>query len=588
MFEPLLLVRCGGGANEYSTKRLARNRVTDGKESPCVMVLRLADRRCTVRRTFLTGGRIMSTRAPTWAAWLLIASILTVNVLRAAIQSITHDEALTYEWFVAGPWRHVLSAFNANHHVLSSYLIKLSIDTLGVSEFSMRLPSVVAGAVCLVAALLLNFATFGARWFTVFAIAIMTIDPCVMDFMSAARGYGLGWALLLAAIGLLLRSMDTVGAPESGSRRSAMLASGVLLGCSAAANFAYVIPGTALAVAFLLVVAERTTSRGDPWPVAARRWLAWMVMPGVTVFLAIVAPPLRSLERGAFGVGADSLHASLRSLLVDSLTPRDGLLEAGAPLSRVADAMIEAGPVLFIGVMAVAVAMAAQAFRQHGPPESGRASCRRCRDALGLVGGTLVLASGLMVIARHALGVNYPEGRMGIYVLPLLAFCSLCVVEIARTWPRTIRLVFAVPVLGFWSMALVLYGANLDVTQYRTWTYDRSTRRYVEYLRAEHATMPDRVIRIGLSWPFEPSLNFYRSSLGLHWMPPATRVGPVGNYDYFVLMEDDRRLVTEWGLRVIAEDEVAGTVLAARAFGVPGARGYTFRPPMAHTTAVAQ
>ena len=63
----------------------------------------------------------------------LLGLIFAVNVYRAATQSITHDEALTYELFVAAPWTVVFNAYDPNHHVLHTILSKVTVGLLGVS-----------------------------------------------------------------------------------------------------------------------------------------------------------------------------------------------------------------------------------------------------------------------------------------------------------------------------------------------------------------------------------------------------------------------------------------------------------------------
>ena len=49
---------------------------------------------------------------------LLLAVLCLVNVYRASTQSITYDEAVTYDAFVVGPMSHAFTGYNANNHVL--------------------------------------------------------------------------------------------------------------------------------------------------------------------------------------------------------------------------------------------------------------------------------------------------------------------------------------------------------------------------------------------------------------------------------------------------------------------------------------
>ena len=46
----------------------------------------------------------MTGRFPRAVALSIAGAVCLLNIYRAATQSITHDEALTYEWFVKYPW----------------------------------------------------------------------------------------------------------------------------------------------------------------------------------------------------------------------------------------------------------------------------------------------------------------------------------------------------------------------------------------------------------------------------------------------------------------------------------------------------
>lgn len=82
-------------------------------------------------------ARELSMRA---AAVVLLGVVLAINIYRAATQSVTHDEALTYELFAAEPWSTVFHSYDANHHVLYTILCKIATGILGAgtSAFACR------------------------------------------------------------------------------------------------------------------------------------------------------------------------------------------------------------------------------------------------------------------------------------------------------------------------------------------------------------------------------------------------------------------------------------------------------------------
>ena len=49
---------------------------------------------------------------------------------RAATQSVTHDQALTFNGYLSHPWRDLYFRHDANNHLLSSMLSKILPDSL--------------------------------------------------------------------------------------------------------------------------------------------------------------------------------------------------------------------------------------------------------------------------------------------------------------------------------------------------------------------------------------------------------------------------------------------------------------------------
>src|SRR5437867_13056624 len=127
-------------------------------------------------------------RLPAVAA---LAGLLVVNVYRAATQSITYDEAVAYLHFTSGSLGHVFTEYAAGNHVLFTLLSWLSSALLGVSEFSLRLPIVAAGALFFSVSLPIARRAFGRRLVGVLGIGARALKPYVLHFLSAARGHGL-------------------------------------------------------------------------------------------------------------------------------------------------------------------------------------------------------------------------------------------------------------------------------------------------------------------------------------------------------------------------------------------------------------
>ena len=92
---------------------------------------------------------------------LLLLGLFFSNVYRAASQSVTYDEAFTYLAFLSGSPLRVFTEYTANNHVLFSLLAKFSIGFFGLSELTLRLPTVLAGIAYFVSVFFLCRLLFG-------------------------------------------------------------------------------------------------------------------------------------------------------------------------------------------------------------------------------------------------------------------------------------------------------------------------------------------------------------------------------------------------------------------------------------------
>src|ERR1051325_3912111 len=84
-----------------------------------------------------------------WHLFLPAIFLFIYIILRAKKLSLTWDEANTFWEYVRTP-RWLPQEFNymsANNHLLNTWLMKICAMCFGESEFSLRLPNVLAGAV---------------------------------------------------------------------------------------------------------------------------------------------------------------------------------------------------------------------------------------------------------------------------------------------------------------------------------------------------------------------------------------------------------------------------------------------------------
>jgi 4-amino-4-deoxy-L-arabinose transferase-like glycosyltransferase len=467
-----------------------------------------------------------------WIAAAMLALLFSHNVYRAATQSITHDEALTYQYYVSQPFARIVETYDANNHVLHTILCKASVQLLGLSELSMRIPSLLGGLLYFVVLFRLSRYVFGASIWFLASIAFLSLNPLILDFLSAARGYGMALAFLLLALYQAVRYMSGGGAP-------AVLNSGVSMGLSLASNLTFAIPTAGLSAMVVWFLWRNGRLRPD---------LARFTIPPAVISLLLLGRPLSHAGRVNFYTGASTLFDGFLGVLAASLahSPFRGLMirlmyHLFPPIAG----FVAALSLLIIGM----TALLAWKSRDRAEPEM---------RLLVILGGVNLISLVLLLLGHYALRLPYPADRTALYWIPLLGFSGVLVTIRLRS---KIVSALALVILGAF---ILQFAGQLNTSWYSVWRFDASTKKAVDMIRERHAVTPDQTVRIGATWPLEPSLNFYRDRYRLSWMQPVTRKGPEGEFDYYMLLYDDRSLVQRYRLSPILEDSLSGLVVAGR------------------------
>ena len=471
----------------------------------------------------------------------LLGLIFFINIYRAATQSITHDEAVTYENFVDAPWNVVFNSYDANHHVLHTIVCKVFVGLLGVSPLTLRLASVLSGLLYLFVILRICESLFGSGWYLVLSALLLSLNPYLLDFQSAARGYGMAVALLFLG---LWEMLEWLREPLP----ARLIRAGVALGLSIAANLVFAPPAAGLALMFLVAasyqrrsfqptvtVSKKGTKKEttNPFPTLGQA-LVRFVLPMIGVTALIVLSPLSNSSGQQFYVGAASLRAGAESIVQDSL-----------PLAP-------AWLITAVALVVLPALLLAAAWTGWRALSRWTASTLLERSILLTAGA--MLAAFLGVVAGHVLfDVPYPEGRTGIYWIPLLTFAGLA---LAKLWERA-TIFLAVPL----AACIALYAAEFRVSYYADWPYDRDDREIANLVRA-HKPAADRKANIGGSWQLEPSINFYRVSDRLDWMNAVERATPKPGADFYLLLAQDSHFVNDLHLKVLFQGKESGTILA--------------------------
>lgn len=445
---------------------------------------------------------------------VIFAVLIAYVASRAALMSITHDEALTYVWHVKGSVTDIVSfstlGLADNNHMLFTLLAKASTIAFGPSELALRLPSVIAYAGFL-AALYLTLRLFVQGVVLWLFFLFVAINPYVIDMFSIARGYGLGMALGTAGLYLFLSAIED---KESSAWKPVL--AGALFALAALAHLVMLL----LFIAFLglrVLAAAGAFMRGVFW----RRRVAVEAIGLASVAGLLVAasiePFLKISDRPdllTFGARPSFFNGTVDTLVAGSLRNGDPPAVVGVILCAV------------VAVALILLAVKARSLVQQ-----------RRLLGLAMVTGLLVAVCVGSVLQHDLFGVAYLAERRAVFLMPLFGItCALLFAgRNCLSSPSARALIAVAALLPLILLPKLAAGADLRMTW--DWAYDADTKTMIRQLKAlphDHAPYA-----IGINWWFEPSINFYRDCDQLDWLQEATRDGAVGTYDFYYVFSAD-------------------------------------------------
>lgn len=520
-----------------------------------------------MRTYFQSLSRLLKRNGPTigsakWPLGVLFAFVVAIVAVRAVTQSITIDEADTYVYWVSGihqPWTP-----HSNNHLLNTYLIWLFTHVLGLNNVSMRLPSFI-GAVLYLSATYKFCVRFADRLALRLPLyACFVLNPFVLDFLVAARGYGLATGFLITAVVILCTLLANEQPYQQGTSKLLAIAS-LCMGCSFAANFSFAFVIAVSTVLFLTAwfVASPRASRPAFYQAAILT-----IAPGAVLAAALCGWTLIHWPKGQLVAGATSIQemwTTFLTLVFSDLSPRF----VGHYVARRLRHWQRALPWVLIGVCGAQILTVLMERRRW------RESVSASRAALvGLFVGAVVLVTLLVHWAAFCwAGLLLPKDRTSLFFLPL----CLMVVGIAANFPFTT--IFGKS-MRYATMAVLTIGSIFFVGCLRfdyflLWRFDADMQQTYEHLvelvgRGHSVEVPSH-------YPFTSSLNFYRyyfhdGSFGPFWLydNPQDALAthfkpyPLDQPVYVLELPYDSGFIAKQHLKIVYRGPVSNVVIAVR------------------------
>lgn len=475
-------------------------------------------------------------------------------IVRAAVQSITIDEADTYLFFVARPSpTHWETA--ANNHVLNSLLMRLFTSMFGTYHLTVRLPALLGAAIYISAALWLVKLIAREVLLEWPLLVCLVMNPFVMDHLVAARGYSLALGFFMAALAMAVHNQ----ARDAFTWNSLVWSWAPPSICSAlscCANFSFGVVNAAAVLAMLLWACRRAmageTRRRRKFAACAKL-LGACTLPGLLVALLLTGSVMADWSQKDMTAGATSLLQTARSLLQASLyRPNPFLLSP--PVYRFAEA---AAGFLFPVLAAACLWHLIALWRCRARPRAA---------LVGWLFGILATTLAVHRLLYHWFHILLPFDRTAVFLAPL---CTLLLGAIAAVSlpSRTGRLSRRVLIVSLYALASY-FVVCLRLNYFKEWQYNAAAKDVYSVLSYYNHTYG--VTEVSVNWRYVAALNFYRSVSGHETLqqigpgPAVVDTYPAGKSVYVVYYPADQGFLAREKLKIVFHDDFTEAAVAIR------------------------
>lgn len=404
--------------------------------------------------------------------WLILGALATVlisvNVIRVAEVSITHDEALTYQWYVTHSYADIITNHQptANNHFLNSVLAKFSVELFTDNVFFLRLPSLLAHIGYLLFSILIARRLYTNAWWVLACFMVLQLNPFMFEFFGLSRGYGLSIACMMAAIIQLLKYKHT-------KTMRALIFMYVWLFLSVFSSLSML----NVVMAFTAVISVYGLAQYKD-KMALRGGIAAIVLTAL-ILLAIYEPVRILIERGQFYFGGETgfVQDTLKTLIGESLY-----------LPEESKVGIYSGWVITLLIIITGIYWLAKVYREKDVTSTG---------VLLLL---LLVIPALSTLTQHILfGNKYLIERTALFFYPLFAlYITYTIAQARKTGKILISALLIVLSVNFFS--------NINLKSARTWEFDSYDKWLLDRMIA--LKKDDGEIKIYLDGYFTPAFRY--------------------------------------------------------------------------------
>ena len=505
----------------------------------------------------------------------LAAFAMVWAIVRAHLQAITIDEALTYTNFVR-PVPPEFWTAHANNHVLNSMLMWGFTRAFGTSNLAARSGALIGAAIYITASYLLCVLIADRFLLRVSLFICLVFNPFIFDFLVAARGYGLASGFLLSAICFVAYAL----VPDAKSPRvtRACVAASLCIALSFLGNFSFAFVDAACIVMLYLWASAGEplkSAKGAAHPtgnedlIAPRSVLresmkkrgvlaAACFLPGLLLAGAVAGPIVLQWERAELNYGTTSLGDAFTSLYESSF------YEVHPSALNQILSEIPIPCILLLMFSVFAVWRASLVLIHWRSPRTARSAWFQVLATVPIVAvvATLVINWALF----HFLRIPLPRNRTGIYlvVLTTLFLGILAAVPIATRAGEIARrgMTILMVVLGSYFLLCLRSG------YFKEWKWDSDTDKLYSALASYDRACGLKDIAV--NWRFDAALNYYRHAAGRETLPDFPHADDLvpGKQTYVLYEPEDHDFLVSHSLNVVYRTS-SGAIIALNPAFVP-------------------
>lgn len=441
--------------------------------------------------------------------YLLVSVILLMySGYRGYTLSFTHDESYSFINIIHGSFYQVVSNdsywISANNHIFNSLCMKYSEILFGSSEIYLRMHSIVAHVLYLLFTFLIVKELKPTR-LQVVGFILLNFNPYLLDFFSLARGYALSITFMTMSLYYFIQFTKK----ESIFSVWACLFSALL---ATLANFSII----TFTVSVILLF--------ECFMIIKRYSIKQFLIKNIPILITLLC--LYSLYRwpitqlinhgqlffgGEEGLWTDTIISSIEVYLYHSkdFTFFKLCLK-----------------VLIIAIVTLHFFIFYKKIRQKNISQL---------DYSFII---MILILSVNYIQHFFMDTSYFKERFAMFLVPLFFISTLnCLIFLYQT-NYTLKIISSVFALLIVLIVSFICKDSLNLSYTYNWQYDANTKEMINDLSVSKAgnKVP---VKLGTTWLFEPTINFYIETKKIQGLLPVNRDGITGEYDFYYVDKNE-------------------------------------------------